>query len=300
MTAAVTGDDRLGEMVTVAAGTFLMGSTGSEQFFTIEELPQHAVYLPTYEISKCMVTRRQFRRFLEAGGYRDPRYWSVDGWKWNESDVIVHARMHGKVFETTRPDSDQPRRQPEHWEPQQEWFGHGFAHPRFVQTDDHPVVGVTYYEAEAYCAWAGARLPTEAEWEKAARWDEATQHARIWPWGDVWDPDRCNNAEDHSAAGGGYQTNQSAPVGSYPNGASPYGCLDMAGNGYEWVSSWATSYPGSTQPFDHTGAYRYIRGACWDDGASSCRCAGRVWYAPPAASGTDPSDSDYLGFRCAR
>jgi iron(II)-dependent oxidoreductase len=169
-----------------------------------------------------------------------------------------------------------------------------------VQTDEHPVVGVTFYEAEAYCRWAGGRLPGEAEWEKAARWDEAAQHARIWPWGDAWDPERCNNPEDHNPAGGGYRVNQSAPVGSYPDGASPYGCLDMVGNAYEWVATWAQSYPGSPEPFDFTGKYRYVRGGCWDDGPAACRCAARVWYVPPETSGTGPGDSDYLGFRCAR
>ena len=299
MTAEDTGD-RLGEMIEIPAGVFLMGSTGDESHHLPAEFPQHTVDLPTYEIGKNEVTRGEYRRFIEAGGYQDPQYWSPQGWEWKESDAIFHAGMHGKVRRVERPADAGPRNEPERWEAEQEWIGHGFGHPRFMQTDDHPVICVTYYEAEAYCKWAGGRLPTEAEWEKAARWDEENQHARIWPWGDRWDPEKCNNPEDHNPAGGGYRVNQSAPVGSYPEGASPYGCMDMVGNAYEWVADYAKSYPGNPEPFDHTGAYHYVRGGCWDDGPVAVRCAARVWYLSPNSSGTGPGDSDYIGFRVAR
>ena len=292
-------DDRLGEMIVIPAGSFLMGNTGHEGFGGAEEFPQHSVDLPTYEIGKYQVTRGEYRRFMQADGYRDPAYWSPEGWQWKESGVTVHAGMYGAVHEDAKSADAGPRDAPERWEPEQEWFGHGYGHPRFVQTDAHPVVCVTCYEAEAYCNWAGGRLPTEAEWEKAARWDQENQHPRIWPWGDIWDPEKCNNADDHNPAGGGFQANQSAPVGSYPDGASPYGCMDMVGNGYEWVADWAKSYPGNPEPFDHTNAYRYVRGACWDDGPSAVRCAARVWYIPPNSGGTGDNDSDYVGFRMA-
>ncbi len=270
--------NHLGEMVTIPAGSFPMGNGGHEGFGGPEEFPQHTVSLPTYQIGKYEVTRGEYRKFIEAGGYGNPKYWSAAGWKWKERTK---------------------RREPDHWAAEQEWIGHGHDHPRFIQTDQHPVVGVTYYEAEAYCKWAGGRLPTEAEWEKASRWDEQNQHANIWPWGDAWDPEKSNNADDHHAAGGGYRKNQSAPVGSYPTGASPYGCMDMVGNAYEWVADWAKSYPGSAQPFDHTNETRFARGGCWDDGPTSVRCAYRGWALPPESSGTGQGDSDYLGFRVA-
>jgi formylglycine-generating enzyme required for sulfatase activity len=135
--------------------------------------------------------------------------------------------------------------------------------------------------------------------QKAAGWDEKKQHANTWPWGDTWDPEKCNHAEDHNPAAGGYKVNQSAPVGSYPDGASPYGCMDMAGNAYEWVADWYKCYPGSPKPLDHTNAFRGVKGACWDDGPSAVRCACRIWYLPPSSSGTGPGDSDYIGFRVA-
>ena len=292
-------DDRLGEMVTISAGSFLMGSNHEDGFGGPEESPQHRVYLPTYQIGKYEVTRGQYRRFIEDGGYTDPNYWSSEGWKWKESEFIIYAGMNGKFSKVVRPNKDEKRREPEHWKAEQEWIGHGYGHPVFIQTDQHPVVGVTYYEAEAYCKWAGGRLPTEAEWEKAASWDEEKQHANTWPWGDTWEPEYCNNPEDHNPAGGGYKVNQSAPVGSYPEGVSPYGCMDMVGNAYEWVADTAKSYPGNPEPFEHKG-YHFVRGGCWDDGPFSVRCAYRGWYLPPGSSGVGPGDSDYIGFRVAR
>ncbi len=296
---AVDAAGRLGVMVTIPAGSFLMGNNGHEGFEGAEEFPQHSVNLPAYQIGKYEVTRGEFRKFIEAGGYANSDYWSAEGWKWKESDVIDYGGLHGAVSHTVRPNRDQPRNAPEHWAAEQEWIGHGFGHPRFLQTDRHPVVGVTYYEAQAYCKWAGGRLPTEAEWEKAARWDAKKQHANTWPWGDTWDPEKCNNPEDHNPAAGGYKVNQSAPVGSYPDGASPYGCMDMVGNAYEWVADQAASYPGNPKPFDHAG-YHFVRGGCWDDGPFSVRCAYRGWYLPPSSSGVGPGDSDYIGFRVAR
>lgn len=293
-------EDRLGELITIPAGKFLMGNSGNEGYQTAAELPQHWVYLPTYQIGKYEVTRGQYRRFVAAGGYQDLRYWSAEGWAWKESGVTVHAGMYGAVQVVQPAAGAAPRTAPEHWEPEQEWIGHGLGHPRFVQTDHHPVVGVTHYEAEAYCKWAGGRLPTEAEREKASRWDEGNQHSRTWPWGDTWDPEKCNNPEDHNPVAGGYRVNQSAPVGSYPEGASPYGCMDMVGNAYEWVADFAKSYPGSPEPFDHAGAYHFARGGCWDDGPHAVRCSARVWYLPPNSAGTGPGDSDYPGFRVAR
>ena len=103
--AASMADDRLGELVTIPAGSFLMGNNGHEGFGGPEEFPQHLVNLPAYQIGKYEVTRGQYRKFIEAGGYEDPRYWSVEGWKWKESDVIDYAGLYGKVDHTVRPNA---------------------------------------------------------------------------------------------------------------------------------------------------------------------------------------------------
>jgi len=280
-----------GEMITIPAGWFIMGNDSGSW----EERPSHTVYLPAYQIGKYEVTRGEYRKFMEAGGYENSEYWSPEGWVWKEGDIIVHAGMYGAVSYSERPDKYLKRNAPDYWEEEQEWIGHGYGHPLFVQTDDHPVIGITYYEAEAYCNWAGGRLPTEAEYEKAARWTGT--RSNLYPYGDTWDPERSNNPLDHNPAGGGFKVNQSAPVGSYPEGASPYGCMDMTGNAYEWCAGWAISYPGSSRPYDHTGKYHVVKGGCWDD--PNVTSAFRSWYLPPSSSGTGPGDSDYIGFRMA-
>lgn len=210
-----------GQMVTIPAGSFLMGNNGSERDrYPDDALPQHSVYLSAYRIGKYEVTRGEYAQFMAAGGYSNPAYWSAEGWSWRVSSS---------------------RTEPDYWAAQQNW-GTG----AFTQTDNHPVVGVFYHEAEAYCNWAGGHLPTEAQWEKAARWTGS--HPRVYPWGDGWDGEKCNNMEDHNSAGGGYGKEQTAPVGSYPAGMSPYGLHDMAGNVWEYCQDRFSPYYYSQTP----------------------------------------------------
>jgi len=254
------------EMIYIPAGSFMMGNNGSEPYSDPDELPQHSVYLADYWIGKHEVTRGEYRRFVEAGGYDNREYWSSPGWEWKAA---------------------QGRTEPAYWAEVQDW-----ATGTFVQTDSHAVVGVSYHEAEAYCNWAGGKLPTEAQWEKAARWTGS--YPNVFPWGNVWDADLCNNWYDHNTAAGGYMKCQTAPVGSYPSGASPYGCLDMAGNAWEWCRDWYASYPGHSDPFDYTDTYRALRGGSWYSfSGNNSRCAAR--------HSSDPQYSWYNhGFRLVR
>ena len=255
------------EMIYIPAGSFLMGNNGSEPLSSDDELPQHSVYLSGYWIGKYEVTRGEYRQFMDAGGYSNPAYWSSDGWNWKLSNS---------------------RTEPDYWAADQDWGPAWGTDPQpFTQTDSHPVVGVSYYEAEAYCAWAGGHLPTEAQWEKAARWTGSYPYA--YPWGDVLDWEKCNNHYDHNPAGGGYRRCQTAPVGSYPSGASPYGLQDMAGNVWEWVADWySDSYysvsPSSDPQGPTSGGSRNLRGSGWTGydyyGAPHFRCAVRSYVTP--------------------
>jgi formylglycine-generating enzyme required for sulfatase activity len=219
-------------MVEIPAGPFLMGSIKEvdEQAFD-DELPQHTLDLPAYKIGKYPVTVAQYRCFVAAGGYANPAYWTQAGWRWRAKEGVIAPRL---------------------WDD-----------PRWTAAN-HPVVGVSWYEAAAYCAWLKAttgrnfRLPNEAMWEKAARGTDG----RIWPWGNTWDGGKLNSGE----AGIGRTT----AVGAFPDDCSPFGVYDTAGNVSEWCSGVGYNQDQARYPFKHRpyGEDLVAEGTrCWRGGA---------------------------------
>ena len=188
------GDAKNGsDMARIPPGTFLMGSNEGPD----DERPQHRVDVAEFFIDINQVTNARFAEFLGAKGSKAP-----DGQVWydvDDNDARIHRRD-----------------------------GQWAADPGH---ESHPVVEASWYGALAYCNWLGKRLPTEAEWEKAARGTDG----RKYPWGN----DAPDRTRAHFAAG----WNDFRPVGAFPKGASPYGVLDLSGNGWEWVSSAYLPYP---------------------------------------------------------
>jgi formylglycine-generating enzyme required for sulfatase activity len=219
----------LPKLIEIPAASVAMSSIESATP-TGDEATLRWLDLPPYYIGRTPITNAQFRPFTEGDGYTNPAYWTDAGWQWREQESITY---------------------PHFWNDDR-W-----------NDDTQPVVGISWYEAVAYCCWLNAqmgcevRLPTEAEWEKAAR----GPNGLIWPWGNTWEPGRCNSRESGN--------NQPTPVNSYPNGASPYGILDMAGNVWEWCSS-KGEHTNMQQLADESTDYylagdtvRVVRGGSW-------------------------------------
>ncbi len=192
----------------------------------------HDYYMDMYP-----VTNAAYATFIEAGGYEKESHWSQEGWRWRKEENV---------------------KQPEYWN-KNKW-----------NRANHPVVGVSYYEAEAYAKWAGKRLPTEQEWEKAARGTDG----REYPWGHEFDEKFCNSLSGREKEG-------TMPVDAYPQGQSPYGCYDMAGNVWEWCAS----------GYDHKKKWVVLRGGSWGNAARSLRSSNRDGFRPS-------SRYFYFGFRC--
>lgn len=209
------------ESIRIKGGLYIQGYNGEEYCYDVE-LPEHKVYLNDYNIDAYPVTNQQYMEFIEDGGYNTYKYWLSDGWE------KVKANNWNA---------------PMYWEQRdEEWYVRDFMGTRRINPNQ-PVCHVSYYEADAYCKWAEKRLPTEAEWEKAACWNEQTQKKTIYPWGD--EPptnDRCNLLESYNWG--------CSEIGAFPNGKSHLGCHHMIGDVWEWTASEFVGYPGFKSDFD--------------------------------------------------
>lgn len=250
------GDRKLSDAVLIPAGPFTLGVDGTREPWSLDnERPAHTVDVAAFRLARTPVTNADWQRFIDAGGYDDPACWSPRGW--------IH-RVEANLERPLNWSADGSRRR----------FGIVEEIP-----PDEPVQHICFFEAEAYAAWAGARLPTEQEWEKACAWDPTTNQRRRWPWGDAeWTPEVANLGGDGL---------RPAPVGAYPAGASAYGIEQMIGDVWEWTTSAFEPWPGFTPmlyadysaPF-FGGDYRVLRGGSWAVGGASIRPSFRNWDHP--------------------
>ncbi|MBI2899387.1 MAG: SUMF1/EgtB/PvdO family nonheme iron enzyme [Planctomycetes bacterium] len=246
------------EMVIVPASEFTMGTDPHPDIeaagILADERPARRVKVKSFAIDRTEVTNARYRRFLAS---RDHSRCHPDEPKGKD-----HTPRYWREFNPLLRDANYARTAP-------------FRRDTFT-ADDLPVVGVDWFDAYAYAAWAGKRLPTEAEWELAARGTDG----RRWPWGNDWAWGRANIGGEKRGEKDGFI--YVAPVGSFPGGRSPFGCLDMAGNAAEWCADWYTE-----------GRERAVRGGSSQNLPSSVRCAKRFHYEPDFRTFT-------LGFRCAK
>lgn len=243
--------ERPERMILIPSGEFVMGA--DSEHTNTNHGPAHRVDLEAFYIDKFEVTNAQFEEFILDGGYQNQGLWTVEGWDFIQKNQIKTPLHYGENTVSTEP--------------------------------GHPVIGVSWYEADAYATWAGKRLPTEAEWEKAAR----GLNARIYPWGDTMDFTKLS----YFPHGTKLQL-----VGNFPDGASPYGVMDMAGSVWEWCSDWYSANYYSQSPRKNpkgpeSSEYRVLRGGGWD----SIRLQLRTYYR---YSDKGIRRTYNIGFRCVQ
>jgi iron(II)-dependent oxidoreductase len=245
-----------GTSVLVPGGPFVLGVDADDEPWSLDnERPAHVVDVPAFRIGRVPVTNAEYAAFVADGGYDQPRWWSERGWAHRLEAGLERPMYWGTDGTRTR-------------------FGLVEELPA-----DEPVQHVTSFEAEAYAAWAGARLPTEVEWEKAAVWDPAAGRRRRWPWG-------ASEPTPALATLGGTSL-RPAPVGAHPAGASAYGVEQLMGDVWEWTSSSFEPWPGFrpmlyadySAPF-FGGDYKVLRGGSWAVDASVLRPSFRNWDHP--------------------
>src|SRR5262249_19951363 len=255
----------------IPAGPFVQG-TDDRTLAYHNERPAHEVDLPRFSIDLCPTTNGQYLRFMNDGGYRRRDLWRPEGWRWAVETGVNHPAQWSQASDGT-------------------WWERAFG--RLVPLAlDQPVIHVCWYEADAYARWVGKRLPTEAEWEKAAAWDLETGTARRYPWGDVVPTPELANLDQ--------RTFSPAAIGAYPGGVSYFGCHQLLGDVWEWTASDFEPYPGFVAfPYPeyselfYSRGFKVLRGGSWATQPLVARNTFRNWDLPQRRQ-------IFAGFRCAR
>jgi len=283
------------DMHLIPAGSFIMGSNkvdkdnvsgeyGNVKPWYLDEHPLHKVKMPAYYLEEHEVTNRQYLNYLTASNSAMPEHWVKNGYilRLREKglqavDIDRLRKLAANVFLIDKNTLTMSK---------EEILKDIDAKLDYM--DKLPVVNVTWEQADHYCHWAGLRLPTESEWEKAARGTKGQEY----PWGNDWRTNISNTGSEQWDM-------DLAPIESYPEDKSPYGIYDMAGNVSEWIDDWYEKYRGSDYNSENFGhKYRIVRGAGWGGGEGHYalklfqRGAYR-WYLPPEGTYND------VGFRCA-
>ncbi len=281
-------------MVLIPAGPFLMGSDdvdtsarGKEYGFIkplyIDERPQREVTLDAFYIDRYEVSNELFKEFVITQNRNVPQTWNSNGY------LLVRQILNIANDEMLRRLADERIKLDMNTQSASREAILDAVEKQQRSQDNLPVSGVTWAEADAYCQWLGKRLPTEMEWEKAARGTNGNEY----PWGNEWLKAHSNSGEGEGWAHG------VSPVGHYVKGQSPYGVFDMAGNVMEWTADWYQRYPGNEyESKDYGETFKVVRGGGWGGmGHYAINHFNRTsyrFYLRPESAFPD------LGFRCAK
>jgi ergothioneine biosynthesis protein EgtB len=261
-TATTSNQEKMKGDVEVCGGSFELGASPEEPFVFDNEKWAHPVEVRPFAIARAPVTQEEFAAFVDDGGYRQPRFWSEPGWLWRTETGAQHP-----VYWDRQGPSRWLRRDFDRWVP---------LEPR------RPVLHVNWFEAEAYCRWAGRRLPTEAEWEAAAAGVPADRRLasakRRFPWGDEPPTSQYANLD--------WSAMSCVDVDAFSQGDTAFGCRQMIGNVWEWTADDFQPYPGFVvDPYREYsepwfGTHKVLRGGCWATRSRLIRNTWRNFYRP--------------------
>ncbi len=265
-----------GEMVRVPAGSFCMGA-GPHGFAYDNERPRHTAVVGEFEIGRYPVTNGEYLDFLADGGYEDRRLWTDEGWRWKEEASLAAPMYWEPVDASELPTAAAAERVA------REAGSGGWQRRTALGVEplepSQPVIHICFHEAEAYARFASGRLPTEAEWEKAAAWDPDTQSPRTYPWGEDPHPEGRANLDQLMFG--------PVPIGAFPAGRSAVGCEQLLGDVWEWTTSPFGGYPGFRAfPYREYSEvffgpdYRVLRGSSWATRPNVSRNSFRNWDLP--------------------